>query len=154
LPEPTNDPAVASDLDQLARTVDVVIRPDGQIEEGVPGSHHPNYFRLPTLVPSMPPSRVLALVLDGGGRAALLIGTAEPYLAADLIDQVITCRPLAAASDNLHITLSAAPPPGFRLHAVTRTGSYIRCESRPAVRELRGAARPILTGSRSPERQT
>jgi diaminohydroxyphosphoribosylaminopyrimidine deaminase / 5-amino-6-(5-phosphoribosylamino)uracil reductase len=132
LPEPTNDPALTSDLDRLANTVDVVIREDGRIEEGRPGAHHPDHFRLPAVMPSMPPSEVLAHVLKGGGRAVLLIGDAEPYVAAGLVDRVVTYQPLTTASGNLHDTPFTAPR--FRLHAVTRIGSHFRCDARPVVR--------------------
>jgi diaminohydroxyphosphoribosylaminopyrimidine deaminase/5-amino-6-(5-phosphoribosylamino)uracil reductase len=130
-------------LDGLRRSYDAVIGPDGRVGEGVPGGHNPadvrldRYERFDEFAGLAGPG-ALAGLYDAGVRTALLHGgaaLAEPYLAADVLDEVIVDLALGAASarpptPDLHSAGPVLVPPGFRLQATDRHGAVVRVRAR------------------------
>lgn len=117
-------------VNELRRTHDLVIRRDGTIEEGVPGGHGKDSFRVPHLPLGEAPAKVLDALSEAGARMVLIEGSVND--AARLLDEAV---------DRLIIDVPGTPPSfnpssavdrrrtihgGFELIDVRPLGPYVR----------------------------
>lgn len=119
------------DLAELRAGRDIVIYGDGRVAEGRPGGHGTSAFCLPNEPLPRDPHDALAVLAGSGARTVLLSGgpdLAGPFLASDLVDDVVLHLPPAPADPG---KLGGPPsafhlPPGFRLMQVVRTAGGLR----------------------------
>lgn len=112
----------ASLLVKLRAGVDAVLGANGVVEEGIPGAHGADVFRLPAGRLAGTPGQVLAAIYDGGARSVLLHGGSEharTYLTKGLVDDIIA---FLSASGPSIVPQSADMvfPPAFDIETVER----------------------------------
>ncbi|AJZ86354.1 bifunctional diaminohydroxyphosphoribosylaminopyrimidine deaminase/5-amino-6-(5-phosphoribosylamino)uracil reductase RibD [Streptomyces sp. AgN23] len=116
-------------LTELRRTHDLVIRRDGAIEEGVPGGHGEDAFRVPVSPLGDEPAKALHALAEAGARTLLIEGkfNEAARLLTDAVDRLIievpktlpSARPTAVSGLDLI-------PDGFRMGATQPIGTYMR----------------------------
>ncbi|MEU5274722.1 bifunctional diaminohydroxyphosphoribosylaminopyrimidine deaminase/5-amino-6-(5-phosphoribosylamino)uracil reductase RibD [Streptomyces hygroscopicus] len=114
-------------VNELRRTHDLVIRHDGTIEEGVPGGHGKNAFRVPTRLLGDQPSKAVRDLTESGARKVLIEGSENEAarLLADLVDRVIIDIP-ATEPSSVPTLANGSIPSGFRLVDAKRFGTCVR----------------------------
>lgn len=119
------------DVTELRRTHDLVIRRNGAIEEGTPGGHGEDSFRV--LLPPLgeEPGRALHALAEAGARTVLIEGSSNEAarLLADAVDRVIVDLPGTPASSkprrSTGTTLREVPT-GFHLVEAKPIGVHVR----------------------------
>ncbi|WP_414084856.1 bifunctional diaminohydroxyphosphoribosylaminopyrimidine deaminase/5-amino-6-(5-phosphoribosylamino)uracil reductase RibD [Streptomyces asiaticus] len=106
----------AQAVKELRRTHDLVIRRNGAIEEGVPGGHGKDSFRVPLSPLGDEPRKALHGLNESGARTVLIEGSSNEAarLLADAVERVIIDGPGTPPS-SAPIAASALLPDGFRL---------------------------------------
>jgi diaminohydroxyphosphoribosylaminopyrimidine deaminase/5-amino-6-(5-phosphoribosylamino)uracil reductase len=128
-------PAGTSEARLLRLNADAVLRADGTVREGVPGSHGRGILTLKDQPPGTGAAEAALALYDGGVRQLLLDGdheVARPFLASGLVDHVVAYMPHGSASSRP----AARPPwpllpPGFAIAGAARTESFVRVNGRP-----------------------
>lgn len=112
-------------MNELRRTHDLVIRQNGAIEEGVPGSHGEDAFRVPRPSLASDPEKALSVLTEAGARTVLIEGRANPAarLFANAVDRVMIDAPGTTPSSG-HVSESI--PDGYRLTGVEPLGAGVR----------------------------
>ncbi|MFJ4635965.1 bifunctional diaminohydroxyphosphoribosylaminopyrimidine deaminase/5-amino-6-(5-phosphoribosylamino)uracil reductase RibD [Streptomyces hygroscopicus] len=125
-------------LTELRRTHDLVIRRDGAVEEGVPGGHGEDSFRVP-LPPLGDESRkALDALNESGARTVLIEGSSNEAarLLADAVDRVIIDVPGTRPSFSLTGPgAESAVPGGFWLTDVKPSDSHVRLTAERATQD-------------------
>lgn len=123
---PVGVPAIdAAAVDELRACTDVVVHPDGRVEEAVAGSHGKGMLSLPEDPVSDGAHQAVKALFEGGARSALLLGAshlAEGWLAAEVVDRILGYGATAGPAPQWHV------PDGFVLAGITRTDRYLRAE--------------------------
>ncbi|MEU0930521.1 bifunctional diaminohydroxyphosphoribosylaminopyrimidine deaminase/5-amino-6-(5-phosphoribosylamino)uracil reductase RibD [Streptomyces malaysiensis] len=124
---------------ELRRTHDLVIRRTGVIEEGVPGGHGADVFRVPPRPLGDEPAKTLRALAEAGARSVLIEGSGNEAarLLADHVDSVVidetstppSCRSISASGQH-----SEAAPSGFELVEVRPIGPYVRLAAKRVSR--------------------
>ncbi|MFC9222969.1 bifunctional diaminohydroxyphosphoribosylaminopyrimidine deaminase/5-amino-6-(5-phosphoribosylamino)uracil reductase RibD [Streptomyces hygroscopicus] len=101
---------------ELRRTHDLVIRRDGTIEEGVPGGHGEDAFRVPCGPLGKESANAALSLAESGARSVLIEGSENEaaVVFADLVDRVIIDVPSTPPS-SVPTSVSGFLPDGFRL---------------------------------------
>ncbi|MFH8808496.1 bifunctional diaminohydroxyphosphoribosylaminopyrimidine deaminase/5-amino-6-(5-phosphoribosylamino)uracil reductase RibD [Streptomyces hygroscopicus] len=116
-------------LTELRRRHDLVIRRDGTIEEGVPGGHGADSFRVPLPALGDEPGKALHVLTESGARTVLIEGRSNEAarLLADAVDRVIIDVPGTRPSFSLTGPgAESAVPGGFCLSDVKPSGYRVR----------------------------
>ncbi|MEU1667653.1 bifunctional diaminohydroxyphosphoribosylaminopyrimidine deaminase/5-amino-6-(5-phosphoribosylamino)uracil reductase RibD [Streptomyces sparsogenes] len=123
---------------ELRRTHDLVIWQTGLIEEGTPGGHGADVFRVLSGPIGDVPAKALATLAETGARSVLIEGSTNEaaQLLAHAVDRVIidvpktppSSRPTAASAAGLDLV-----PSGFRLVGVQPHGLYVRLMAVQAI---------------------
>jgi riboflavin biosynthesis pyrimidine reductase len=106
--------------------VDVILRPDGAVEEAVLESHGAGMLQLDRIERLAGEEVLMASLYTAGVRLAVLDATAEEaatFLARGLIDRVVAYVPIQPSSST---AVGTRPPSGFHLAAVHRQGAFVR----------------------------
>ncbi|CDR08567.1 bifunctional diaminohydroxyphosphoribosylaminopyrimidine deaminase/5-amino-6-(5-phosphoribosylamino)uracil reductase RibD [Streptomyces iranensis] len=114
---------------ELRRTHDLVIRRDGGIEEGVPGGHGEDAFRVPVRPLGGEPAKALIALAEAGARTVLMGGSSNKVarLLADAVDRLIIDVPGTQPSFSLTDPgAESVVPGGFWLTDVKPSGSHVR----------------------------
>jgi diaminohydroxyphosphoribosylaminopyrimidine deaminase/5-amino-6-(5-phosphoribosylamino)uracil reductase len=124
----------------LNRSVDVVVWPDGRLEEGVAGAHRSDVFSLPSTVDNAKPDVFLTDLYDRGVRSLLFAGrsgVAELFAAEGLVDQVNVYLPRQPTSFRPATLATARPfvPAGFVLTSVDVLDDHERLDFRAVAGE-------------------
>ncbi|WP_435059244.1 bifunctional diaminohydroxyphosphoribosylaminopyrimidine deaminase/5-amino-6-(5-phosphoribosylamino)uracil reductase RibD [Streptomyces sp. bgisy060] len=119
-------PAALAEIELRRPGHDLVIAPDGSVEEGRAGVHGRGFH-----VPASPlpdePRAVIAALAEAGARTVLVVGPSklgEQLLSEDLVDRLTLLLPVPEPSQ----AATDAPPPlpdGFALFQVTRAGEQL-----------------------------
>lgn len=126
---------VAYGLLALRESYDLVIRQDGHVAEGIPGSHGREVFQVPDGSLSGNACEVLSTLGGAGARYVLIEGASDAaavLMKARAVDQVISFLPHTPHSwspDSESGRLTAMPD-GYRLTDVTRQGDFVRLTGR------------------------
>ncbi|MEU5022775.1 bifunctional diaminohydroxyphosphoribosylaminopyrimidine deaminase/5-amino-6-(5-phosphoribosylamino)uracil reductase RibD [Streptomyces milbemycinicus] len=114
-------------VNDLRRAHDLVIRGDGAIEEGVPGGHGEDSFRVPIPPLGDDPANALHALTEAGARTVLIEGSSNEAarLLADVVDRVILDVPGLPPS-SVPMPASESVPSGFRLVDATASGLHVR----------------------------
>jgi diaminohydroxyphosphoribosylaminopyrimidine deaminase/5-amino-6-(5-phosphoribosylamino)uracil reductase len=113
---------------ELRAGFDVVMYPDGRVEEGVPGSHGKGVFHLPPGTVVEDPHRAAKTLFDGGVRSAVLLhrsALAGSYVAVGLVSRVLAYVPVEQGVPGWTGELA---PEGFVITGITRTDRYLRVD--------------------------
>ncbi|NIY66687.1 riboflavin biosynthesis protein RibD [Streptomyces malaysiensis] len=115
----------------LRHSYDLVIRRNGTIEEGVPGSHGEDVFRVPRLSLGEEPANAALGLAASGARSVLIEGSENEAagVLADLVDRVIIDVPSTPPS-SVPTSASALLPDGFRLENAGVFGLWTRLVAR------------------------
>ncbi|MFD8162322.1 bifunctional diaminohydroxyphosphoribosylaminopyrimidine deaminase/5-amino-6-(5-phosphoribosylamino)uracil reductase RibD [Streptomyces malaysiensis] len=126
---------------ELRCTHDLVIRRNGVIEEGTPGGHGEDSFRVPLPALGEEPGKALHALTEAGARTVLIEGSSNEMarLLADAVDRLIIDIPCTPSSSGSTAASGPGVPDGFRLANVKPLGTHIRLT----------ADRPSGTSSRS-----
>ncbi|MFF7098412.1 hypothetical protein ACFY9A_39500 [Streptomyces rubradiris] len=111
------------------RTYDLVLCPDGSVEEGRSGSHG-RHFSVPAHPVSDKPEDAVAALTDAGARAVLLVGPsklAERLLSESLVDRLTLLVPVPEPSHATATTPTPASliPDGYVLSRIGRVDSQL-----------------------------
>lgn len=112
---------------ELRRTHDLVIRRDGTVEEGVPGGHGEDAFRVPTGPLGDDPAKALHTLTEAGARTVLMEGSSNEvaHLLGGLVDRLIVDLSRILPS-SVPTPASGSIPSGFRMMDATAFGPYVR----------------------------
>lgn len=115
----------------LRNAIDAVLWPDGQLEEGTPGTHNPDVFSLPASVATDQLEGTLTDLHRRGVRTLLLAGWSpivEPLIEGERVDQVTAyiAAPSASHPTNAPPDPRAFAPGRLRMSSVTRAGIWAR----------------------------
>ncbi|GAA0648144.1 hypothetical protein GCM10009548_12030 [Streptomyces malaysiensis subsp. malaysiensis] len=116
-------------MTELRRTHDLVIWRNGTIEEGVPGGHGEDAFRVPFPPLGNDPAIALRTLAEAGARTVLVEGSsnAATRLLADVVDRVIIdIAGTAPSSRSAGPGAESSVPGGFRLADVKPLGGLVR----------------------------
>lgn len=121
----------------LARlNADAILHGDGQVSEAVPGSHGAGIIDLKDVEPGATPGAFLHTLYAGGVRRLVLdeaLDVAAPFLAADLVDEVLALvQPGAASQRSAEKLPWSAVPPGFVITGITKADGYVRVHAQRA----------------------
>ncbi|MEU5734288.1 bifunctional diaminohydroxyphosphoribosylaminopyrimidine deaminase/5-amino-6-(5-phosphoribosylamino)uracil reductase RibD [Streptomyces antimycoticus] len=118
---------------ELRRTHDLVIRRDGTVAEGVPGSHGEDAFRVPTGQLGDESAKVVGDLTQSGARSVLIEGIENETarLLADLVDCVVIDMPNSPSS--AQPPASGSVPRGFRLVDASVFGLRVRLTAKRVV---------------------
>ncbi|MFD8338925.1 bifunctional diaminohydroxyphosphoribosylaminopyrimidine deaminase/5-amino-6-(5-phosphoribosylamino)uracil reductase RibD [Streptomyces solisilvae] len=125
-------------LTELRRTHDLVIRRDGAVEEGVPGGHGEDSFRVPLPPLGDKPRKALHTLNESGARTVLIEGSSNEAarLLADAVDRVIIDVPGTRPSFSLTGPgAESAVPGGFWLTDVKHSDSHVRLTAERATQD-------------------
>jgi diaminohydroxyphosphoribosylaminopyrimidine deaminase/5-amino-6-(5-phosphoribosylamino)uracil reductase len=131
---PTGDTADLPAVRDLRQQADIVICPDGQVLEGIPGGHGKGRLHHPTRIDFTDPIAALNQLFDGGTRTALLVGDtafARELVAREAIDQALFDVPRANSDIIAADHIQELPIFGFHVETVTTTSDSIRIIARP-----------------------
>ncbi|WP_063732661.1 bifunctional diaminohydroxyphosphoribosylaminopyrimidine deaminase/5-amino-6-(5-phosphoribosylamino)uracil reductase RibD [Streptomyces sp. RTd22] len=119
-------------VNELRRTHDLVIRRNGAIEEGVPGSHGEEVFRVPRSSLGSDPEKALSLLAETGARTVLIEGRANPAarLFANVVDRVMVDAPGTPPSSG---QVSESIPEEYRLTGVEPWDTGVRMTGERAL---------------------
>lgn len=121
-------------VDALSGAVDVVLRGDGHVVEGVPGGHGTDAFHLPSLRAGVPLDDLCDALYDGGARSVLLASEreyAENFLRTGLVREAVVLVSSNGPSSTPSGEGASVLPPGFTLRDVSRIGDDLRLDARP-----------------------
>jgi diaminohydroxyphosphoribosylaminopyrimidine deaminase/5-amino-6-(5-phosphoribosylamino)uracil reductase len=126
----------------LQLQVDVVVRADGHVDEGVLGGHGRGAFEMPRLVPVGEPDVALSLLHQGGARTVLLHGgrnLADPFADLRLIDEVAMFLSDLTASSPAPVAVEQAATiwSGFSIRSVRRLNSGVLIKATANLRSPR-----------------
>ncbi|GLY98806.1 bifunctional diaminohydroxyphosphoribosylaminopyrimidine deaminase/5-amino-6-(5-phosphoribosylamino)uracil reductase RibD [Actinoplanes sp. NBRC 103695] len=130
----TADTANLPAVRDLRQQADIVIYPDGQILEGIPGGHGKGRLHHPTRIEFTDPIASLNQLFDGGTRTALIVGDTEfarELVAREAIDQALIDVPRTNSDIVAADQIKKLPIFGFRAETVTTTSDAIRIIARP-----------------------
>ncbi|WPB92212.1 bifunctional diaminohydroxyphosphoribosylaminopyrimidine deaminase/5-amino-6-(5-phosphoribosylamino)uracil reductase RibD [Streptomyces malaysiensis] len=117
-------------LTELRRTHDLVIRRNGAIEEGVPGGHGEDAFRVPDGSLGDEPAKAARDLAKSGARSVLIEGSENEAarLLAGLVDSVIIDVPSTPPSTTPTAVsgFGGVVHAGFQLVGVRPSGRYVR----------------------------
>lgn len=127
--------ATLGEIDSLRTSYDLIVNQEGDIEEGKPGSHGTDVFRLPYGTLGNDADETVNVLSDTGSRSVLLSGAAEQFYSlasAGMVDQIIAYLPRTPPSwsPGKNAGQLVAVPDGYRLTEATRTASHVRLEGR------------------------
>ncbi|MFJ5306207.1 bifunctional diaminohydroxyphosphoribosylaminopyrimidine deaminase/5-amino-6-(5-phosphoribosylamino)uracil reductase RibD [Streptomyces sp. NPDC088350] len=125
------------EADMLRRSYDLVVNQEGGVEEGDPGSHGEDVFRLPHGVLGNDFDEMANAVRGTGVRSILLSGAVDNFsriASAGMVDQVISYLPQTppSYSPGKDAGRTTAIPDGYRLTEVVRIASHVRLVGRRA----------------------
>lgn len=128
-------PQAVMDAHDLRLVHDAVLLSDGQLEEGAPGGHGQDVFRLITESPKAA-SELLTLLADGGVRSLFVDGAsplASSLLEAGWVDQAVAyienSGPTGTGQASADARRFAGLVTDFALRDVTRVGRMVRVSS-------------------------
>ncbi|MEU0845174.1 bifunctional diaminohydroxyphosphoribosylaminopyrimidine deaminase/5-amino-6-(5-phosphoribosylamino)uracil reductase RibD [Streptomyces sp. NPDC005962] len=115
-------------VNELRRTHDLVIRPNGSVEEGTPGVHGEGAFHVPPPLAGDDPETALRTLAEAGARTVLIEGASNDAarLLADAVHRLIIDAPQTPPSSGPAAATGASLPEGFRMVAVQPMGRYVR----------------------------
>ena len=130
----TGDTVNLPPVRDLRQQADIVISPDGQILEGIPGGHGKGRLQHPARIKFTDSIASLNQLFDGGTRTALIVGDtafARELVAREAIDQAMIDVPrsnsdIVAADQIQELSIF-----DFHVEAVTTTSNAIRIIARP-----------------------
>ncbi|GAA2471507.1 hypothetical protein [Winogradskya humida] len=126
----------AASVDDLRRAADVVVSPDGAVEEGVPGGHGPDRLHYRRGVRSGAGVDVLEELFLGGCRRVLVLGDTvfvRDLLSAGAIDEVAIDVPHPTTTSTRCSSDQATLPSGFVITVVRPGKDGVRLVGRPAA---------------------
>ncbi|MGW5442171.1 bifunctional diaminohydroxyphosphoribosylaminopyrimidine deaminase/5-amino-6-(5-phosphoribosylamino)uracil reductase RibD [Streptomyces asiaticus] len=124
------------DVTELRRTHDLVIRRSGAIEEGVPGGHGADAFRVPVGPLGDEVSKALHALAEAGARTVLIEGSANEAtrMLTEAVDRVIIDVPGSPPSfASAVMSELGLVPEGFELVDVQPNGSAIRLKAEKVI---------------------
>jgi diaminohydroxyphosphoribosylaminopyrimidine deaminase / 5-amino-6-(5-phosphoribosylamino)uracil reductase len=132
-------PANSPESDLARQNADAVLDASGKVTEALPDSHGAGTVQLTDLQVDTDPAAFLRTLYAGGVRRLVLHGgldLANPFLAADLVDNVLVLMQSGSASQH---PAEGRPwpvvPPGFAITEITKARSYVH------VKAVRAGAR-------------
>jgi diaminohydroxyphosphoribosylaminopyrimidine deaminase/5-amino-6-(5-phosphoribosylamino)uracil reductase len=120
----------------LRYQVDAIVHADGQVEEGVPGTHGRGGFALPATVTITEPAAVLSMLYQAGARTVLLHGgldLAAQFLDPRLVDEAYVFRATTSASlfAPSPVECGTELPAGFGIRSVRKLSGGALIEALP-----------------------
>lgn len=124
-------------LTELRHTYDLVLQRDGTIEEGVPGGHGKDAFRVPLLPLGDDSAKALRSLSETGARTVLIEGNPNEAasLLADAVDRLVIDTPSTPPSSGPTAVREEVElvPGGFRLVDVRPCGHRVRLTTERVV---------------------